>query len=90
MASSSSEACRLAFLLFVRELAAEEAREETRDWAFFETVLPLSSTCRLRSCMLAIAMEIPEVFSFRVEECVGRWKVVVVGNLIVVVRAGYS
>lgn len=50
--SSSSEACLLAFLLFVREFAADEALEDMRDWAFFETVFPLSSAWRLKSCIL--------------------------------------
>lgn len=50
--SSSSEACLLGFLLFVREFAVEDALEDMRDWAFFETVFPLSSAWRLKSCIL--------------------------------------
>lgn len=54
--SSSSEPWRLWLRELFRELAAEELREEMRDWAFFETVLPLSSAWRRRSCMMGDGM----------------------------------
>ena len=53
---SSSDPARLAALLTGRELAAEFPRElaveDCFDFAFLETVLPLSRACRLRSCIL--------------------------------------
>jgi hypothetical protein len=56
--SSSSEPWRLWFLEFVRELAADDVREEMRDCAFLETVFPLSKAWRLRSCMAVDALRI--------------------------------
>lgn len=49
--SSSSDPARLAALEVVREVATEELREDTRDFAFLDTVLPLSNACLRRSCI---------------------------------------
>jgi hypothetical protein len=49
--SSSSDPCRDPAWEVVREFAAEEVRDD-RDFAFFETVLPLSRAWRRKSCIL--------------------------------------
>jgi hypothetical protein len=49
--SSSSDPCREPAWEVVREFAAEEVRDD-RDFAFFETVLPLSRAWRRKSCIL--------------------------------------
>ena len=58
---SSSEALRLAtreaFLDTAGEAFLELAADDCRDFAFFDTVLPLSSACLRRSCMMAISRE---------------------------------
>lgn len=58
---SSSEPALLAVLLAPRELGAElpleVGREVWRDCALRDTVLPLSSACRRRSCMLDAAQK---------------------------------
>jgi hypothetical protein len=71
--SSSSEPWRLWLRELARELAAEEVREDMRDWAFLDTVLPLSSAWRRRSCMVASVLgDITKViiFSFQQRTCV--------------------
>lgn len=55
--SSSSEPWRLALFEFVREPAAEDAREEIFDCAFLDTVLPLSRAWRRRSGMSATSAD---------------------------------
>jgi hypothetical protein len=49
--SSSSDPCREPAWEVVREFAAEEVRDD-RNFAFFETVLPLSRAWRRKSCIL--------------------------------------
>ena len=49
----------------MREFAAEEvAEDETRDFAFLDTVLPLSRAWRLKSCISARCMGYNSVCKF--------------------------